>query len=29
MRAVPGLCEFYRGICFTTEEKALKNLSQG
>jgi hypothetical protein len=23
------LCEFYPGICFTTEEKARKNLSQG
>jgi hypothetical protein len=27
--AVPRLCEFYPGICFTTEEKARKNLSQG
>ena len=26
--AVPGLCGFYPGICFTTEEKAQKNLSQ-
>jgi len=26
--AVPRLCEFYRGICLTTEEKARKNLSQ-
>ena len=23
------LCEFYPGICLTTEEKAQKNLSQG
>jgi hypothetical protein len=23
------LCGFYPGICFTTEEKAWKNLSQG
>ena len=29
MRAVPRLCEFYPGICLTTEEKAQKNLSQG
>jgi hypothetical protein len=29
MRAVPRLCEFYSGICFTTEEKARENLSQG
>jgi len=29
MRAVPRLCEFYPGICLTTEEKARKNLSQG
>jgi hypothetical protein len=27
--AVPSLCEFYPGICLTTEEKARKNLSQG
>ena len=27
MRAVPRLCEFYPGICLTTEEKARKNLS--
>jgi hypothetical protein len=27
--AVPSLCELYPGICFTTEEKARKNLSQG
>ena len=27
--AVPRLCEFYPGICLTTEEKARKNLSQG
>jgi hypothetical protein len=26
--AVPSLCEFYPGICLTTEEKARKNLSQ-
>ena len=29
MWAVPRLCEFYPGICLTTEEKAQKNLSQG
>jgi hypothetical protein len=30
VRAVPRLkCEFYFGICLTTEEKAQKNLSQG
>jgi hypothetical protein len=29
MRAVPYLCEFYSGICLTTEEKARKNLIQG
>jgi len=29
MRPVLRLCEFYPGICLTTEEKALKNLSQG
>ena len=29
MRAVPRLCDFYPGICLTTEEKAWKNLSQG
>jgi len=29
MRTVPRLCEFYPGICLTTEEKARKNLSQG
>ena len=28
MRAVPRLCEFYPGICLTTEEKARKTLSQ-
>ena len=28
MRAVTRLCEFYPGICLTTEEKAQKNLSQ-
>jgi len=28
VRAVPRLCEFYLGICLTTEEKARKNLSQ-
>ena len=27
--AVPRLCEFYPGICLTTEEKARENLSQG
>ena len=26
---MPRLCEFYSGICLTTEEKARKNLSQG
>jgi hypothetical protein len=26
---VPRLCEFYPGICLTTEEKARKNLSKG
>ena len=25
----PVFCEFYTGICLTTEEKARKNLSQG
>ena len=29
VRAVPRLCEFYPGICPTTEEKAWENLSQG
>ena len=29
MRAVPRICEFYPGICLTTEEKARKNLRQG
>jgi hypothetical protein len=29
VRAVPLLCEFYSGICLTTEEKARKNLTQG
>ena len=29
VRAVPRLAELYPGISFTTEEKALKNLSQG
>jgi len=29
VRAVPRLCEFYPGICFTTKEKARKNPSQG
>jgi hypothetical protein len=29
MRDVSRLCEFYPGICLTTEEKARKNLSQG
>jgi hypothetical protein len=27
--SVPRLCEFYPGICLTTEEKAWKNLSHG
>jgi hypothetical protein len=27
--AVPSLCEFYPGICLTTEEKARKIFSQG
>ena len=27
VRAVPRLCEFYPGICLTTEEKAQENLS--
>jgi hypothetical protein len=27
VRAVPRLCEFYLGICLTTEEKARKNLT--
>ena len=26
---MPSLCEFYPGICLTTEEKARKNLSLG
>jgi len=26
---VPRLCEFYPGICLTTEEKAWKTLRQG
>ena len=29
MRAVPRRCEFYPGICLTTEEKSRMNLSQG
>jgi len=29
VRAVPRLCELYRGICLTHEEKAWKNISQG
>jgi len=29
VRAVPRLCEFSPGICFTTEKKTRKNLSQG
>ena len=29
MRTIPRLCEFYSGICLTTEGKARKNLSQG
>jgi len=28
VRAVPRLCEFYPGICLTTEEKARKTLSK-
>jgi hypothetical protein len=26
---MPHVCEFYPGICLTTEERAWKNLSQG
>jgi septation ring formation regulator EzrA len=26
---VPRLCEFYLGICLTTEKKARENLSEG
>jgi hypothetical protein len=26
---MPGLCKLYPGICLTTEENALKNISQG
>jgi hypothetical protein len=26
---VPRLCEYYLGICLTTEEKARKTLNQG
>jgi hypothetical protein len=29
VRTVPSFCEFYPGICLTTEEKLRKNLSQG
>ena len=29
MRAMSRLCEFYPGICLTTEGKARRNLSQG
>jgi hypothetical protein len=29
VRVVPRLCEFYFGICLTTEEKHGKNISQG
>ena len=29
VRAVPRLCELYRGICLTHEENARENLSQG
>jgi len=29
VRAVPRLCELYRGIYLTTGEKARKNISQG
>ena len=28
MRAVLRLCEFYPGVCLTTEDKAQENLSQ-
>jgi len=28
VHAVPRLCEFYPGICLTTEEKARKTRSQ-
>jgi hypothetical protein len=28
VRSVSRLCEFYPGICLTTEEKAQENLSQ-
>jgi hypothetical protein len=28
MRVLPSLCEFYLGVCLTTEKKARKNLSQ-
>jgi hypothetical protein len=28
-RTVPRLCEFYPGICLTSEEKARKNLNHG
>ena len=29
VRAVPRLCELYRGICLTTEEKARENPQSG
>jgi hypothetical protein len=29
VRTVPRVCEFYPGICLTTEGKAGRNLSQG
>jgi len=29
MRAVPRLCEYYPGICLTTEVNARKTLSEG
>jgi len=29
VRAVPRLCGLYPGICLATEEKTMKNLSQG
>jgi len=29
VRAVPRLCKFYSGICFTTEKKARINLKSG
>ena len=29
VRTVPRFCEFYPGICLTTEEKTRKNLQSG